>query len=196
MWHSNLKAIATSGVTGPDGQAHIPQPPADDTPVLYELAARGYLGSQTDQPAERTASGVVLEMFAEPRPVLELVVPNGYHGLIRASVSFRKDAPFALHQRLFSVVVPESGTVEAVLPRIFPRGSTPDIRTRYADGTPLSRTAKDYEVGCRWLMSDADSMYLFVIGTQWEADQVRRSLKNHSLTLPSGGHGATGMTAK
>ena len=42
---------------------------------------------------------------------------------------------------------------------------------------PLSRDAKDSELGCRWLKADPDSEYVFVIGTQYEADEFRRAIK-------------------
>ena len=142
---------------------------------------------QTDQPAVRTASGVVLEVFAEPRPFVELVVPTGYRGLIRARLQVRPDLPIPPHQREYAINVPANGVVEIVLPPIFTRGVTPEIRTRYADGTPLSRTAKDYELGCRWLESDADSGYIFYIGTKYEADEMRRAIKKASGAAGVGG---------
>jgi hypothetical protein len=177
VWHSSIHAVASSGNTGPDGKVRIPAPPVDDTPLLYEAVAKGFLTRQTDEPAERTPSGAILELYSAPRPILELVVPNGYQGVIAAKVRVKDDCPSQPRQRLFSFSVPPSGVIEAVVPPIFGRGVTPDIRFVYADGTPLSRNAKEAEIGCRCLKSDPDSDFVFVIGTQWQADEIRRSFK-------------------
>jgi hypothetical protein len=97
--------------------------------------------------------------------------------VVRATIRVQNDYVYQPHQRLFSYPVPASAVVEAVVPPIFGRGLTPDIRARYADGTPLPRDAKDFEIGCRWLKSDPDSEFVFVIGTQYEADEIRRTIK-------------------
>jgi hypothetical protein len=177
VWHNASHADVTSGTTGPDGMVHIPAPPVDDTPLVYELMAKGYMARQMDHPAKETQSSVILEMFAEPRPVLELIVPTGYRGVLRATVRVQNDYAYPPHQRLFSCTVPASAVVEAVVPPIFGRGLTPNISFRYADGTPLLRDAKPFEIGCRCLKSDPDSEYVFVIGTQYEADEIRRAIK-------------------
>jgi len=176
-WHSGAHSIITSGTTGTDGMVHIPAPPIEDSPLQFEAMARGYLPRPAGQPIERTPTAVVLEMYAEPRPVLELVVPTGYRGIVKATIRVQNDLKYEPHTRLFSYAVPSSGVVAVALPRLFTRGMTPDIRARYADGTPLPRDAKDYEMGCRWLKVDPENEYLFVIGPQWEADTVRREMK-------------------
>jgi hypothetical protein len=176
-WHSAVHSVASSGTTGPDGTVQFPSPPADDAPLIYEMVAKGYMARQTDHPVKQTQSSVILEMFAEPRPILELIVPTGYRGVLRATVRVRDDYTYPPRQRLFSYTVPASAVVEAVVPPIFGRGLTPNISFRYADGTPLPRDAKDFELGCRCLKSDPDSEYIFVIGTQWEADGVRRTIQ-------------------
>lgn len=178
VWHNASHSDVTSGTTGPDGTVHILAPQAQDTPLVYEMMAKGYMSRQTDQPAKQNSSHIVLEMYAEPRPVLELVIPTGYRGVVRATVKVQDNYAYQPHQRLFSCTVPASAVVEAVVPPIFGRGQTPDIRARYADGTPLPRDAKDFEIGCRWLKADADSEYVFVIGTQYQADEIRRSIKS------------------
>jgi hypothetical protein len=178
VWHAAIHSVTSSGTTGPDGLAQIPAPPADDTPLIYEFMAKGYMARQMDHPLKRVQGGVTLELFAEPRPTLELVVANGYRGVVRAKIRVQDDLTYPPHQRLFSYPVPASAFVEAVVPPLFARGSTPDLRVRYAEGTPLSRDAKPYEVGCRWLKSDPDSEYVFLIGTQWEADTFRRNVNS------------------
>jgi hypothetical protein len=101
---------------------------------------------------------------------------------------------YELRQRFFSYPVPASGAVAVDLPPVFTRGVAPDIRVRYADGKPLPRDAKDYEIGCRWLRTERDGEFLFVIGTQWEADQIRRELKQSSTgRTPFGEESMTGF---
>jgi hypothetical protein len=175
IWHPAVHSTSTSGTTGTDGVAHVPQPPTDSTPLNYELAANGYLPRQTDQPVERTASGVVVELYHGPRPTVDLVVPTGYRGVVKATVLV-KDGTGKPGQRVFTESVPQSGVVQVAIPPIIGRGHTPDLRARYADGTPLPRDAKDYKVGCRWLKAD-EGEYVFVIGTTWECDAVRREMK-------------------
>jgi hypothetical protein len=177
VWRSAIHSVVNSGTTGPDGMAHLPAPPIEDSPLFFEAMARGYLPRQSGQPVEQTPSGVILEMYAEPRPSLELVVPTGYRGVVKATVRVQSDLANKPAQRQFSFPVPPSGVVAVVLPPVFLKGITPDIRFRYADGTPLLRDAKDFEVGCRWLKADPESEFVFAIGTQWEADEIRRAMK-------------------
>jgi hypothetical protein len=177
MWHQAVHSVATTGTTGADGVARIAEPPAGDTPILYEVGANGYLARETDHPAERTAAGVVFELFAEPRPALELVVPNSFRGVIRMKIHVQDDLAYPAGKRVFPYSVPASGEVDVALPPIFGRGATPEIRTRFADGTAIPRDAKGFEVGCRWLKADPENGYIFVIGTQWEGDTVRREIQ-------------------
>jgi hypothetical protein len=76
VWHSAIHADATSGITGPDGMVRIPSPPAGDTPLIFEMMAKGYMNRETDQTVKQTQSTVILEMFAEPRPTLESCPPG------------------------------------------------------------------------------------------------------------------------
>lgn len=195
VWRASLETSPKSGNTGPDGAVKIPAPPTADTPLLYEVVARGYLTRQTDVPAIRTANGGVLEVFAEPRPYVELVLPDGYKGLIRARIRVQPDVQVPFRQRQYAFNVPPSGVVDVILPPIFTRGSTPDIRVRYANGTTLPRTAKDYEIGCRWLQADAENGYIFVIGTQYETDEIRRNIKRGAGAQPTIGRTSSDLGA-
>jgi hypothetical protein len=177
VWHSGDHAVVSTGATGPDGLARVSAPPAIDTPLLYEATANGYLARQSERPTEQTPTGVILELFAGPRPTVELVVPDGYRGVVKATIRVQDDLPFKPGQRLFSYPVPASGVVAVVLPPLFGRGITPDIRARYANGTPLPRDAQAFEMGCHWLKADAEKEYVLAIGTQWEADEIRRAMK-------------------
>ena len=176
-WRTAVHSVTTAGTTGPDGQAQIPTPPGEGSLLQFEATAQGYLPKPAGQAIVRSPTGVILEMYAEPRPVLELVVPTGYRGIVKTTFRVQNDLKFEPRQRLFSFPVPASGVVAVVVPPIFTPGMTPNIRTRYADGTMLPRDAKDFELGCRWLKADPESEHIFVIGTQWEADEIRRAMK-------------------
>ena len=189
VWHSADHAVTTTGTTGPDGMAHVPAPPAADSPYFYEVKARGYLQRPAELPVERTTTGAIVELFAGPEPTLELVIPTGFRGAVKATIRVQKDLPYQPGQRLFSFPVSAIGVVDAVLPPIFTPGTTPNIRMRYQDGTPLERNAKDFDIGCRWLKSDPESAYIFVVGTQWEADEIRRALQKAAVVS-----GLTGPT--
>jgi hypothetical protein len=181
VWHSGDHSVVTHGTTGADGLVQVPAPPAEDkTPLLYDATAQGYLIRQTERPSEITPTGVVLELYVGPRPTVELVVPDGYKGVLKLTIRVQDDLRYPPGQRLFTYGVPASGVAAITLPPIFNRDHTPDIRARYASGNPIPRDAKDYEIGCRWLKADPEKEYVMVIGTQWEADQTRRDMKKAS----------------
>jgi hypothetical protein len=176
VWHPAAHASPTSGTTGADGLASVPAPPAENSPLFYEVTAKGYLPRPPEQKVQQTSSGAVIELYAGPEPTLEVVLPPNYRGGIRLTVRIKNDLPYTPGTRTFSFPLPPSAEIEAVLPPIFLRGVTPNIVVRDQSGTKLSRSAKDYDSGCRCLKSDPESEYIFFIGTQYEADQFQRQL--------------------
>jgi hypothetical protein len=133
-------------------------------------------------------------MYAGPRPTVELVVPSGYRGVIKAEVQIQEDAPCQPGQRYFSYEVSPSGAVQvagpALLRRVFSLGVySLDVCAKYADGTVLSRDAKDAEVGCWWLKCEG-STHFFLVGTRKEYDALRHSEEREGggeERRPSGG---------
>lgn len=105
---------------------------------------------------------LVAELYAEPGPTIELVLPSGYKGLVRVEVRPRDDVPCPPGQRRFRYDVSPSGEVVATGPALLRR--LPNFVASYADGAPLSVKAKDDEVGWRWLKSDG-VRETFVVGT-------------------------------
>jgi hypothetical protein len=170
----------SSGTTAEDGTAHLKAAPSGDAGIMVEASASGYLFEEKnlalDTP-DAESGRVVLEMYAEPRPTIELVLPNGYHGMIRADVRVEENAPCPPGQRRFLCAVPASGDVEVIGPPLLRRVLPTDFCARYEDGTPLSRQAKVTELGFWWVKNDKGCQHFFV-GTGAEHDGVRRIMEH------------------
>ena len=195
---------ASSGYTGSDGVAHLWASPLEDAGVVVEAVSDGYLYETKSLAAEAARAipqgrplemvdqrppTVVLDMYTEPRPTVELVVPAGYRGLVKAEVRVHDEAwdggPQAhwwesaaakargpLRQRLFRYDVGPSGVVEVTGPPLLLHD--PGFRVRYADDTPVSWQATDSPLGFWQLRSEGDCHYL-VVGTSDDYETLRRS---------------------
>ena len=129
-------------------------------------------------------------MYAEPRPTVELIVPNGYRGVIKAEVQVQEETPGPPHQRSFSYAVPASGIVQVPGPPLFGHLAPADFCRRYADGTALSRDAKEPEPGFWWLTYDGQYQH-FLVGMRSEFDALRHDYdkKGEAEHRSSGGKG-------
>ena len=132
---------------------------------------------------------LVVEMYAEPGPTIELVMPLGYRGLVKVEVQPRDDIPCPPGQRRFRYEVPSSGVVQAAGPSLLRRN--PDIVAAYADSVPLSTQPKDGEVGFLWVKAEGACEY-YVVGTPIERDSLRRSDPKDSTSQSSAGGQKTG----
>jgi len=174
--------------TGADGIAHLRAAPYGDFGVRIEASAPGYLSDQISvsteaiqhiepahffEEAERRKPVFVVEMYSEPRFTVELVVPPGYRGRIRAEIEPRDDMAVPPHQRAFRYEVVDGFVCikgpSLVLRRVYPS----DYRACYADGAPLTGEMTLQKVGFRWLGGQDKEQY-FVVGTQPEYDMERR----------------------
>ena len=117
---------------------------------------------------------IVVELFAGPTPTVELIVPSGYHGLIKAELHVEEHAACTPGQRSSRVAVPASGAVEVTGPPLLKRVCGPDFHARYAESPTVLGEPTYTEVGFRSL-KDEQGCYYFVVGTQSEYDAVRRS---------------------
>src|SRR5581483_8644278 len=110
------------GKTQPDGIARMELSPDPSDCPLAELTAHGYLWQEKSLPGgiggnkNPAAPDVSFELFAEPRPTVELVVPNLYRGLIEVKMQIQDDAPAVPGQRAFRVVVSPKGEAELTGP--------------------------------------------------------------------------------
>ncbi len=167
----------SSATTGADGVARLrPAPAGDAATVAQEL------------PADRGPAGIVMELYAGPRPTVDLVVPTGFRGLVKAEVRVRDDAPVPADRRSFCYPVPPSGEVEVIGPPVLRHLLPPDFTARYADGPPLAREAKDSEVGFRWVRTTGSTEY-FIVGTQADCDEFRKSFEQEG---PGAGRSTSG----
>jgi hypothetical protein len=185
----------STGTTREDGRVELRAAPYGDLGIRVEASADGYLYEQKSlasdaveaiEPAsffgkaEPRPVNLVVEMFAGPSPTVELVVPTGYHGPIRAEVQIRDDAACPPGQRCFSYPVSPSGAVVVTGRPLLRRVVAPDYHARYADGTPLNREAPDGEVRFTWAHAEGRYQYFFV-GTRLEFDNFRRGVPNEPV---------------
>ncbi len=182
----------STGTTGEDGTVRLRAAPYGDLGIRVETTAKGYMFEQKGmasedvdaiQPvplfgaAESRPVSLVVEMYAGPDPTVQLVVPMGYRGPIRAEVQTRADATGPPGQRCFTYAVSSTGTVQVCGPPLLRRVVAPDFRARYADGTPLNRQGPDGEPRLWWAQSEGRYHY-FLVGTRLEFDNSRRGVPN------------------
>src|SRR5262249_20209078 len=171
-----------------DGMVRVRAVHQGDAPFLVELTAGGYLPEANLVPTETVRTiepaqlfeavegrpvSLVLEMVAaRPIPEIELVVDTGYRGLVEVELCFQEYAAGTPGQRFFSCAVPPSGAVQLRVPSLLQRVGLPNFSARYADGTVLTGTAQDEEVGF-WELKGEGSRYTFLIGTKAERTLYR-----------------------
>jgi hypothetical protein len=182
MSSASLSPCQSVDSAGPDGIARLRAAPWGTAGIKVQASAHDYLDEETYlsvaeveaiEPAglfesvEKRPARVVVELYAAPQPTVELVVPAGYRGPIRAELRPRDDIPCPPGQRCFTCLVGPSGRADVTGPRLLRHVYGPDFRARYSDGTPLGREPKDGEVGLWWLKCEGQCHHLFV-GTRAE----------------------------
>jgi hypothetical protein len=202
---------SSSGATGADGVAQLRAAPYGNAGISVEATASGYMFENKTLTVEAVKAiepptffgndpprlvGFVVEMYAEPHPTVELVVPTGYRGMIRAEMRFREDAPCAPGQRTFTYDVQPSGSVQIVGPPLLRRVLAPDFLAKSADGTQLSGHPDGANLGF-WSLRSEGATQLFWVGTQLEYDNIHHANEREgtgeprvSSTPKPGGRGA------
>jgi hypothetical protein len=184
----------STGKTGEDGIARLRAAPSGDDVIMVNVNAQGYMFEDKNLPADvakvieqaslfawadRQPVTFVVEMFAEPRPTVELVIPAGYRGVVKADVQVREDVSCPPGQRCFRYEVSPSGEVQVTGPTLLRRVLAPDFHAKFADGDSLSVQPEDSELGF-WALRSEGSVQLFWVGTQSEYDNLRRSHETES----------------
>ena len=179
----------SGGVTAADGIAQLPVVPCGAHNIAIQATDPGYLPQDAVMSAafldsletvhwwkavDRHAN-FIIDMYARPSFAVELIVPNGYRGLITTETRIDEQA-VVNGQRLFCYDVPPSGVVTVHGPPVLRRVFPPDFRARYADGTLLDDEMTIDKVGFHWLKQHGDGA-VFVVGTQPEYDKFCRELK-------------------
>lgn len=185
----SLAPFDSAEQTGADGIARLRAAPYGDFGVRIEASAAGYLTDQADVSSEsiqrlepphffeetqQRKPAFVVEMYAEPRFSVELIVPTGYRGPIKVEIEPQEDAAVPPGQRCFRYEVVD-GFVRIKAPALVLRRVYPsDYRACYADGTRLTAEMMTLQnVGFRWLRG-RDKEQIFVAGTLPEYDMQRR----------------------
>lgn len=179
--HPNYAPWTSAGQTDSDGIVTLRAACVPTSITMVEATAPGFMLESKELPAKMVQSlrtdkrpaCLVLALYAEPRPAVELVVPAGYRGLVKADVQIPEDGPVAPGQRTFRYEVAPSGAVLVTGPPVLRRVLPQSFELTYADGVPLGRQAKQAELGYWWLKSEGDVQY-FLVGTQQEFDNYRR----------------------
>lgn len=191
LTRDSLAPSDSSAKTGSDGLARLRAAPYGPYGVLMETAAPGYQFESQDvstnaihdvppphlfEEVKLRPANFLVEMYAEPRFTVELIVPTGYRGLIKTTLRIDDNASCPTGQRCFRYeVAPRSDAVAVVGPAILRRVSPSDYKARYSGGDPVGEKMDLVTVGFRWLKRDGNENY-FVIGTRGEYDQFRRRL--------------------
>jgi hypothetical protein len=193
----------SSSATGADGVARLTAAPYGDIDLRVAVNAKGYLTEESGLPvkvvqaieplhwfeaAESRPVSLVVQLYAAPDPTVELVIPTGYRGQIKAEVQVQEGLAGAPGQRHFSFEVPTSGVVDLTGPPILRHVCSVAVRARYADGTPLRRDAQGTEVGF-WVLNDEGTYLRFLVGTHDEYNAVARSGEDGGKANRSSGGG-------
>jgi hypothetical protein len=182
MWRfgPHEKDRDASYITGADGISHAQLAPPDEGGVVVDVTAPNYLPTQLKnlppdivdalasakafRPYKGPPLSVTVDLFAGPRPTVELIIPQNYRGLVKVNVKVREDGQWPAGQRTLSCPVPADGVVRVEGPPVFGHGNGPEFVAKYADGTPLAKEGKDGDILLRWIRH-ADTETCFVIGT-------------------------------
>jgi hypothetical protein len=196
----------STGKTGEDGIARLRAAPSGDEVIMVNVNADGYMFEQKNLPAEaskvieqasfftwgdRQPVTWVVELYADPHPTVELVIPVGYHGVVKADVQIRDDASYPAGQRCFRYEVSPSGEAQVVGPILLKRVFAPDFHAKIADGALLTAQPKEAELGF-WSLRSEGSVQIFWVGTQNEYDNLRRSQKHEGAKSSRAGGGGKG----
>lgn len=196
---------STTPVSG-DGIARIKVSSTSDYGVILAASADGYLSTDltisNDSVRHLSAAGVFdrgdhrapnyrLELYAGPDFSIELAVPTGYRGLIRAKPKFEDQFTFRAGLRHFQFNVSSNGQVELAGPAVLRHILPVDYSATFADGTAIAKNADETIVGIKyWKMEGADQ--LFVVGTKSEIEGFVRTNTPDPTDAPrsSGGRGS------
>jgi hypothetical protein len=134
------------GATDDEGKVTLRVAPYEGRAVLVATAP-GYFteGMQSlddgvirafDLDDEKHKEFVIVEMYAEPAAVVELIVPAGYRGLIEVRTQV-DEAAQPIHPRLFRATVSAEGLAVVKGPPLLRRAECVDFQAHFDDGTPL-----------------------------------------------------------
>jgi hypothetical protein len=195
------ESVAT---TGGDGLARLRAAPYGEAGIMVDVTIPGYMTERKSFPvqaveavkpvsflgsAREGPADFVVELYAEPFPGVELVLPDGYRGLVKVAVKIKDDAPCPPGQRLFSYQVPASGVVEVTGPPLLRRVYSPDFRARYAGGAPLNPHPQERDEVGFWSLKTEGGYDHYLVGARAEYEQYQRDERRESA---AGNHSSGG----
>jgi hypothetical protein len=199
---SSATPAPSHGTTATDGIARLQAAPcAEGGAVHVEASAPGYLGEETFlssvslqaispakpfEKVEHRPATLVVALYASPDPKVEMVIPTGFRGMVKAELKFSPDAPGSPGQRTFRYEVPASGVVQVNGPPLLRRLLPAEFHGSYADGTELKPDAADAQIGFWWLRHEELYDYFFV-GTRSEYELHRPAEERPRAEGRSGG---------
>lgn len=182
----------SSAKTGANGIARLQVAPEGAGGVLLTVRAADYLTEQKTLPLESVKSlrpagwfenaedrppQMTIELYAGPRPTIELVLPAGYRGLVNATVQPGTDP--AVRQRSFRYIVGSDGKVLVTGPTVLSRAMARDFQAVFADGLRLVRVGTGPEIGF-WTVKSDEHSFTFLAGTRAEYEAMRRAEFEHA----------------
>jgi hypothetical protein len=184
------------------GLARLQVGPNSDSVTLMQIEAHGYLTESKELAADAIAAidrpgwferldrrppSFTVDLYAAPRPQVELTVPVGFRGAIKARTEIA-DAGATIGQRNFNYPVMAG---EAVVrgPALLRHLAPSDFSARFGNGLPLVRNAKEGAVGLWWLRKETD-VDVFFVGTESECNAAIAADKAGG----SGGRSSGGST--
>lgn len=204
--HATQAPFDSVDASASDGVVYLRAAPFGPAGVMVETKALGYMPEQKTLPIETVEAikpagwfenvkqrppSVTIEMYADPRPSVELVLPNSLRGVITVDVKIDANAPRKPGQRDFTFAVPITGNAELTGPPLLERVAATDYRARYADGTRLSRDAKGLEIGFWGLNADGTHL-TFLVGTRDEFEVRRRDALANDAAARGGASSSKG----
>lgn len=190
VWHFNQSSSADSipsVTTDQNGSAQLQSVLGKSDDMVLEVAANGYA---TEEKSIDPQGRVRVQLYAEPRPTIELNVPRLYRGLVSVKVQILDKTPATPGQRLFPFEVPESGVVEVVGPELF-RHLSPEFRAKLSDGTVLPARPEGLGVGFWWLKTSGE-YEIFLVGTNADYEAFWRDHPHEQPKERKGGKGHGG----
>lgn len=178
------------GFTQADGIARLRAEAAGGNGLQVQVVASRYLPEKVNVSAEAlkttvtaASSGkgerhnpdVVVEVYAEPAFSVELLLPTGYRGLVKAELQIQDNLPLPPGQRCFRFPVSASGDVQVRGPALLRRVPPADFRARYVNGPVLASTLDAEKIGFRWLKGGGNN-HAFVVGTQLDYETLHSQL--------------------
>jgi hypothetical protein len=116
---------------------------------------------------------VTVEVYSAPDFSVELILPPGYRGLVKAEVRIQDNLPLPKGQRCFRFPVSASGDVLVQGPSLLRRVPAAEFRARYGDRPLLGTTMDAEKVGFRWLKG-AGNQQVFMVGNQVDYEKLHR----------------------